>query len=182
MLPARSFSLPQQRALHEGRTVPFAVSFEQDGGHYVGGVSYQIVEAPPELVLATLSDVQNWPEALPRTKSAKLLPSSDGLSRVELVQGGAFVDARYTVVLQRTDSETIRFWLDGKQPHDIRDVWGFFRVRALPEGRALITVGAALDVGDGLPRLFEQRIAGMVLRTPAQIRDFLQPRAFAYAR
>lgn len=165
--------------------VPFALRFEQDGGHYVGGVSYQVVDALPELVLATLSDVTNWPDALPRTKSARLLDareSTDGLSRVELVQGGAFLDARYTVVLERADGETIRFWLDPSRPHDIRDVWGFFRVKALPGGRSLITVGAALDVGDGLPRLFEDKIAHMVLRTPSQIRDFVQPRALALSR
>lgn len=158
-----------------------ALSFEQGDGHYVGGVSYQVVDARPELVLAALSDVANWPEALPRTKSARLVDSSDGLSRVELVQGSALVDARYTVVLERADSETIRFWLDSSHPHDISDVWGFFRVKALPGGRSLITVGAALDLGDGLTRLFEDRIARMMLRAPRQIRDFVEPRALALA-
>jgi hypothetical protein len=172
----------ERDALHAGRMVSRPLRFEQAGGHYVGGVSYQVVDAQPELVLAALSDVTNWPEALPRTKSARLVDSVDGLSRVELVQGGTFVDARYTVVLQRVDGETIRFWLDPSQPHDIRDVWGFFRVKPLPGGRSLITVGAALDTGDGLPRLFEDKIALMMLRAPSQIRDFVQPRALALSR
>ncbi len=182
VLVPRALSLGQQDALHAGRMVPFTVSFQQAGGHYVGGVSYQVVDARPEVVLAALSDVTNWPEALPRTKSARLVDSVNGLSRVELVQGGAFLDARYTVVLQRADGETIRFWMDPSQPHDIRDVWGFFRVKALPGGRSLITVGAALDLGDGLPRLFEDKIARMMLRAPRQIRDFVQPRALALSR
>lgn len=176
-----SFSAREREALSAGGMVSRALRFEQGGGHYVGGVSYQVVDARPELVLSALSEVANWPEALPRTKSARLVDSRDGLSRVELVQGGAFVDARYTVVLERADAETIRFWLDGSQPHDISDVWGFFRVKALPSGRSLITVGAALDLGDGLTRLFEDRIAGMMLRAPRQIRDFVEPRAFALA-
>jgi hypothetical protein len=159
-----------------------ALRFEQDGGHYVGGVSYQVVDARPELVLAALSDVTNWPEALPRTKSARLLGSVNGVSRVELVQGGSFVDARYTVMLERVDGETIRFWLDPSEPHDVRDVWGFFRIKPAPGGRSLITVGAALDLGDGLPRLFEDKIAVMMLRAPRQIRDFVEPRALALSR
>jgi hypothetical protein len=177
-----SFTLHERSALHAGQMVSRELRFEQSGGHYVGGVSYQVVDAQPELVLAALSDVSNWPEALPRTKSARLLGSVNGVSRVELVQGGSFVDARYTVMLERADAETIRFWLDPSQPHDIRDVWGFFRIQPAPGGRSLITVGAALDLGDGLSRLFEDKIASMMLRAPHKIRDFVEPRALALSR
>lgn len=177
---ASPFTDRERDALSGGLMVARALRFQHEGGRYVGGVSYQVVDARPELVLAVLSDVNNWPEALPRTKSARLLDSKDGLSRVELVQGSSLVDARYTVVLDRADAETIRFWLDPSAPHDIRDVWGFFRVRELPGGRSLITVGAALDLGDGLTRmLFEDKIASMLLRAPRQIRQFVEPRALA---
>jgi hypothetical protein len=152
--------------------------FEHAGGRYIGGVSYQVVDARPEVVLAALSDVTNWPHALPKTKSARLVQSVDGLTRVELVQGSNLVDARYAVLLERADAETIRFWLDPSRPHDIRDVWGFFRVQAFPGGRSLITVGAALDLGDGIARaLFEDRIARMMLHAPRKIRSFIEPRA-----
>jgi hypothetical protein len=155
--------------------------FVQQGGRYVGGVSYQVVDARPEMVLAALSDVANWPEALPKTKSARLVDSANGVSRVELVQGSTLVDARYALMLERaSDGETIRFWLDPSRPHDIRDVWGFFRVQSFPGGRSLITVGAALDLGDGLARaLFEDKIAHMVLHAPQKIRAFVEPRALA---
>ena len=180
---APALSSVEQDALHAGAMVSRALRFVQEGGSYVGGVSYQVVDARPELVLAALSDVSNWPEALPRTKSARLLASKDGVSRVELVQGSSFVSARYTVLLDRADAETIRFWLDPAAPHDIRDVWGFFRVQALSGGRSLITVGAALDLGDGLARmLFEEKIASMLLRAPRQIRQFVEPRALALSR
>jgi Polyketide cyclase / dehydrase and lipid transport len=180
---AAAFSAQEREALDAGALVSRALRFHHEGGRYVGGVSYQVVDARPELVLAALSDVSNWPEALPRTKSARLLESRGGSSRVELVQGGSFVDARYTVVLARADAETIRFWLDPSAPHDIRDVWGFFRVGALPGGRSLITVGAALDLGDGIARmLFEDKIAGMLLRAPNEIRRFVEPRALALSR
>jgi hypothetical protein len=175
-------SAHEQDVLSAGAMVSRAMRFDAADGHYVGGVSYQVVDARPELVLAALSDVANWSEALPRTKSAKLLDSAQGRSRVELVQGSALVDATYTVVLERADGDTIRFWLDPSRPHDIRDVWGFFRVRAMPGGRSLITVGAALDLGDGLARmLFEDKIAGLMLRAPRHIRAFVEPRALALA-
>lgn len=180
---ATPFTAHEREALDAGGMVSRALRFQHEGGRYVGGVSYQVVDARPELVLAALSDVSNWPEALPRTKSARLLSSHDGRSRVELVQGSSLVDARYTVVLDRADAETIRFWLDPSAPHDIHDVWGFFRVRELPGGRSLITVGAALDLGDGITRLlFEDKIAGMLLRAPSKIRQFVEPRALALSR
>jgi len=175
-----------QDVLNAGKMVSRAMRFDDAGGHYVGGVSYQVVDARPEVVLAALSDVANWSEALPRTKSATLLPnatsvdSERGLSRVELVQGSSLVDARYTVVLEREGGDTIRFWLDPSRPHDIKDVWGFFRIRPMPGGRSLITVGAALDLGDGLARmLFEDKIASLMLRAPRHIRAFVEPRALA---
>lgn len=180
--PARRASLgeQEQRALETGALVSRALRFAQDGGSYVGGVSYQIVDARPELVLAALSDVGNWPEALPRTKSARLLETRGGQPRVELVQGGTFVEARYTVLIDRAEGDTIRFWLDPSRPHDIRDVWGFFRVKPLPGGRSLITVAAALDLGDGIARmLFEDKIARLMLRAPSKIREFVEPRALA---
>jgi hypothetical protein len=176
----------ERLALERGELVTRPLRFEHEGGSYVGGVSYQVVDARPELVLLALSDVANWPEALPRTKSARLLaasPPTSRISHVELVQGGSLAEARYAVMLERADDgETIRFWLDPTRPHDIRDVWGFFRVQALPDGRALITVAAAVDLGGGLARLFfEDNIARTVLNAPRKIRDFVEPRALALA-
>jgi hypothetical protein len=173
----------ERRALEAGAMVERPMRFETGAGRYVGGISYQIIDARPEVVLSALSDVTNWPEALPRTKSARLLSAEGGVSRVELVQGSGLVNARYTVMLERAhDAETIRFWLDPSKPRDIRDVWGFFRVQPLPGGRSLITVAAALDLGDGLARmLFEDKIASMMLRTPRQIRAFVEPRGLALA-
>jgi hypothetical protein len=39
-----------------------------------------------------------------------------------------------------------------------------------------------LDLGDGLSRLFEDKIASMMLRAPYKIRDFVEPRALALSR
>ena len=175
--PEAPLTARDREELLGGSMVSRPQRFEHAGGRYVGGVSYQVVDARPEIVLAALSDVTNWPRALPKTKSARLVDSVDGLTRVELVQGSKLINARYAVVIERADAETIRFWLDPSRPHDIRDVWGFFRVQAFPGGRSLITVGAALDLGDGIARaLFEDKIARMMLHAPRKIRSFIEPR------
>jgi hypothetical protein len=91
------------------------------------------------------------------------------------------VEARYTIHLEPDASgRVLRFWLDHSRPHDIEDVWGFFRVEQFDGRRSLLTVAVALDIGTGLmSTLFEGKIVGLVLATPGYIRDFVEPRRLA---
>lgn len=163
-----------------GAVVSRPLELDRDDGHYVGGVSYQLVRAAPQEVLAALADVSRLPAVLPRTKSARLVTQGDGERRVELEQGNGIVSASYTVVLRHDGPSTLRFWLDPTRPHGIRDVWGYFRVEPFDDSRCLITVAAAVDVGPGLVRLlFESRVQRVVLDTPRHIRDYIEPRALA---
>lgn len=185
---ARRFSVNQvedlsdadQRALIGGKTVSRKVRFSRGrGGAYVGGVSYQIVKARPAQVLKALSDVRALPHALPRTLSADLVSSAGRSARVELTQGKAPFLVTYTVHLQQAhEGDAIKFWLDPTRPHDVRDVWGYFRVTEVAPGRTLVTVAVALDLGPGLARmLFEDGVERTILRSPAKIRAFVEPRA-----
>jgi hypothetical protein len=90
-------------------------------------------------------------------------------------------EARYTVVVQQNDQrDTLRFWLDPSRRHDVRDVWGYFRVRPFGPNRTLLTVAAALDLGPGIVRmLFEDSIQGLILGAPWNIKRYVEPRAFA---
>jgi hypothetical protein len=135
-------------------------------------------------VLAALASTESLPRALPSTKSATMLSREGRRARVELVQGKAPFLVRYTVVLEQTESgNTIRFWLDPARPHDIDDVWGYFRVESFAPGKSLLTVAAALDMGPGLARaLFEDRVERSILRTPSRIRSFVEPLALASTR
>jgi len=170
----------EQRTLLAGRTVSRPVRFERpNGGSYVGGVSYQVVKASPSEVLRTLADVRSLPHALPRTLNAELVSSSGTSARIELTQGKAPFVVKYTVHLEQTHSgDAIRFWLDPTRPHDVRDVWGYFRVTPFHGGRSLVTLAVALDLGPGVARLlFEDGVERTILRSPAKIRAFVEPRA-----
>ena len=175
-------SRAEQSALRTRELVERPLSFERGAdGFYVGGVSYQVVRAEPLQVLLTLADTELLPRVLPATHSATMVSREGRTARVELVQGKAPFLARYTVVLEQSDDgSTIRFWLDPTRPHDIRDVWGFFRVESFGPGKSLVTVAAALDLGPGITRaLFEERVQGTILRTPSRIRSFVEPLALA---
>jgi len=94
------------------------------------------------------------------------------------VHGGG---TTYTVRIERSAQRSeLRFWLDSSRPHDIDDVFGFFRVEPFGEGKSLVTVAAALDLGLGFTSLFfSDAVERSVLSTPGQIRNYVEPRALA---
>ena len=175
---SRSLVRAEREALLAGEVVSRPMQFETDSGSYRGGVSYSLVHAPAAAVLSALSNVDTLPQALPNTKSARLVDVRGGLARVEFVHGGG---TTYTVHIERTPGRAeLRFWLDSSRPHDINDVFGFFRVEPFGEGKSLVTVAAALDLGSGLTNLlFSNAVERTVLSTPRRIREYVEPRALA---
>jgi len=183
-LPA-ALSRSERQALLGGETVARPVRFERgEDGSYIGGVSYQVVRASPARVLSALSDVDALPRALPRTERATLVAREQDGVRIELTQGKAPFLATYTLKLQQSGSgESIRFWLDPSRPHDVRDVWGYFRVTPFGRDRSLVTVAVALDLGPGLARLLlTDRVEHIILRAPAKIREYVEPARLSSAR
>jgi hypothetical protein len=147
----------------------------------VGGVSYQVVSAPPSVVYASVSSVRLLPEILPNTLAARPILDPDAIPRVELTQGTTIVRATYTVCFASDPVATsLRFWLDPAYPHDINDAWGYVRAQPFGANRSLVTVAAALDLGPGLPRLlFEDAVQTVALAIPHHIREFVEPRYLA---
>jgi hypothetical protein len=182
--PRHALTEGERAALVAGRTVGRPLRFSRKGGSYVGGVAYQVVRATPGEVLRVLADASALPAALPRTERAELVSSHGRSARIELVQGKAPFVVKYTLHLEQdTSGESIRFWLDPTRPHDVKDVWGYFRVQQFGHQHTLVTMAVALDLGPGLPRmLFEDRVERAILRAPAKIRAFVEPRALATAR
>jgi len=179
--PAPAFSPAEREALLGGDIVPRPMHFDTEAGSYVGGLSYSIVHAPAATVLVALSNVETLPQALPRTKSARLIDVRGAEARVELVQGTGALEASYTVRIERVPGRSeLRFRLDPTRPHDIDDVFGFFRVEPFGEGKSLVTVAAALNLGSGVASLFfSDAIERTVLSAPRQIRDYVEPHVFA---
>jgi hypothetical protein len=181
-VPSAPLNASEREALTTGHIVSRPVRFQRGPERsYVGGVSYQVVDATPAEVMAALLDLEALPQVLPRTKRATLVENTGGRARVELVQGGGMFEARYTVYLQPHEArDELRFWLDPSRRHDVKDVWGYFRVRPFGPSRTLVTVGAVLDLGPGIVRmLFEDSIQNVILGSPWNIKKYVEPRAFA---
>jgi hypothetical protein len=180
-LPSAPLSHAERQLLLAGQRVERPLAFRTRHGEYVGGVAYQMVSAEAAAVLAMLEDVEQLPELLPRTESARLLGATPRGKRIALTQGAGPFLASYGIELVRVEErDELRFWLDPSTPHDIRDVWGFFRAEPHANGKALVTVAIAVDLGPGLVRsLFEDRIQALLLRSVSRIRDAMEPRRMA---
>jgi hypothetical protein len=68
--------------------------------------------------------------------------------------------------------------MDPTMPHDIEDIWGFFRLEPMPSGRTLITFGILIDLGDGMLRdLFEGLVRELaVVEIPNNVRTVILER------
>lgn len=162
--------------LKAGERVEHPGVFRRQGRPYVGGISYQLVSAAPDEILSALLDPHQLEQMLPQTQRIDPVGAGFPAPGLELEQGNDFATATYSVVLDpHLEQGEVRFWLDTTRPSDIADVHGFFRVEPHEDGRTLITVATALDVGSGLVRLlFERTIEQLILATPTRMKEYME--------
>ncbi|MEO8876308.1 MAG: hypothetical protein ABI461_12035 [Polyangiaceae bacterium] len=176
------FSLDRAK-LERGEEIAFPSTADIAGKHYVGGVSYAIIDATPDELMGILEDAAAWESVLPKTKYATRVTSGPNDERVELHQGNALVDATYTLHLVRdVHEQKIKFWLDLNRPHTIEDAWGYFRYQVVSTpgepSRLLVTYGALVDVGPGMLRsLYENRVHAAMMTVPNRLRAYVQLQA-----
>lgn len=169
--------------LGRGETVVRPSMLHVDGRRYVGGVTYTVLEATPDDLLALVEDEASYLEVLPRAKFAQRIRSRDPHILVEMHHGNALIDAAYTLRLEKDPADTrIRFWIDPTRPHDVEDAWGYFRYANLPSSsagapRLLLTYGVLADLGAGALRsLYEDRVKAAMLTVPQRLRKYIHKR------
>jgi hypothetical protein len=164
----------ERRLLAAGDVVTRPLDFERGEFHYVGGIARVVVRASPERVLAAIHDVQALRSMLPNTKQAALVDAAGSSRRIELLQGNSLVEAKYTVKLSPDGRPgELGFRLDQSRPHDIDDVYGYFKVERFDDEHSVVTVAAAVDVGSGLSEfLFGKKVQDVILSTPYKMRDY----------
>ncbi len=169
--------------LQAGRMVVRPDDVDRDDRHYIGGVSYVMIDAPAERVLAVLDDVRAYREILPRTRSLRWIGiARDGDTIIELEQGNAIAHGKYVARIHRDRGRgneapaTVRFWLDPRYPHDIADANGFFHVEPVGE-KTLLTYLVMVDLGGGwFSQMFEGRIRRVALSTPMLVKRYVESR------
>jgi hypothetical protein len=167
--------LEVDRLLH-GQTVTRQHDERQGSHRFVGGMSYAIVDWGPEQVAALVDDFSLWKRVIPEVREAHRVPGS-GDPIVDVVHGNALISVGYSMRVKR-DGRVIRFWMDPKRRHDIQDVWGYFRLEPMADGRTLVIFGILIDLGDGMIRdLFEDRVRELALGIPDNVRSVIVERS-----
>jgi hypothetical protein len=180
--PARADRLTDDELarLHAGEVVTRHVDADLGGSHYIGGLAYALVDAPPEAVMAALLDPASYVSILPLTLEAREVARADGDRFVFFRHGTSVVSGAYTCRIRAESQALVRFWMDPSAPHDFEDMWGYFRVEPAGAGKTLLTYAAVMDLGFGfLSLFFEEKVRGYALRAPALIRRFVESRSGA---
>jgi hypothetical protein len=167
-------------ALEAGRLVVREENVERGGHRYIGGVSYIVIDAPPERVSAALDDVRSYRQILPATRSVRWIGlSRKGDALIELEQGNSIAHGKYTVRIRRepgadSAAATVRFWLDQRYAHDLVDANGFFHLEARGD-KTLLTYLVTVDLGPSIfSRLFEGKVRRAALSTPALVKSYVE--------
>ena len=173
---SRPLSPAETARLWRGETVVRPQALARGAAHYVGGVTYTIVDAPADQLPVLLASADTLKRVLPRTRSAIRVGAADGDELIQVTQGTALLQGTYTIRMHR-DPRELRFWMDRQRSHDIADAWGFLRVAPLADGRTLLTYGVLVDLGPGLLRdLFEVRVRDLALSVADRVRGFVLQR------
>ena len=178
---AEGLSADETARLERGETIVREQTIDNDERHFVGGITYTIVEGTVQELTSLFEDVSAYQRLLPKTKRARLVGINGPDHFVELVQGNALLETSYTIrVRAYPEIGEVRFWLDPTRPHGIDDAWGYFRGTELPDApdgthRALLTYGALVDLGGSLVgEMYEERLRALMLSVPQLVRRYVQ--------
>ena len=160
--------------LSQGDVVRVPLDLDLPQGGYFGGVSYAVLRTPVTAVAAVLADPTTYRSIVPMTLETRVLWQRGVDSAVYFRQGGRAGSAAYVLLVRRESQGLFRFWLDPTQPHEIADLWGYFRVQPWERERSLLTYAALVRLDFGMVKLlFSETIRKVALGTPAQVRAFV---------
>jgi hypothetical protein len=172
-LRADGLSAPEIESLFRGQTVARTQTLDRGGRHYVGGVTYALLDANADDVARLFDSADAWRRVLPETRSTRAVGTVGDDSLIEVTHGNAILQVTYTMRVHR-EARSARFRLEPRRRHDIEDVWGFLRAEPLADGRTILTYGVLIDMGPGLLRdLFENRVGATALTVPERMRGLL---------
>ena len=150
---------------------------EQRGAYKLfGGQSWQIVDAPPDVVWEALKDLSGYKNFIPLATESTVKHQAGEEADLAIRQQWGPIDVRY--VLQTTlepERGAVVFRVDHSQEHDIRAGWGFIRVRPYKRNRTLVSFGALVDIGDGMfVSIVRPAVRRDLLRIPYFLKNHLE--------
>lgn len=172
----QDFTTSERRRLRAGELVQRPHT-ERRGTHiYIGGSSWQRVNARRSEVWREIEDTRNYTHLIPGVDRARLVERRGDQRVVYLRHRYSFVSVSYYAIvdIDRTN-HTMRFRLDPSRPHDIRDGRGFLTVHPYRRRHSIVTWGVRADVGNALIRnVFGSVLQDWILKVPFCVRAHVE--------
>ncbi len=173
-----NFTAEEWKRLDAGQLVLRPTTRTQGELRLMGGSSWQVIDAAPEIVWRALLDTPRYHRMMPQVLEARLVRTRDNQRTVFLRQGAeGLLEAKYYLrVNVHEQQRDITFTVDEKMPHDgLRAAWGFYTVRPYGEGKTLLAYGVMADIGGGMVAgLVRHNVHDWMLRTPWMVKRFVE--------
>jgi hypothetical protein len=136
--------------LNSGRLVSRKLSERRGDLRLVGGMSWQMIEAPADRVWALVNDASIYGSLVPHVAEARPAGGREGGSRLWIRHDFGVADASYTVRFDPDPRKrTLRFRLDRSRPGSLRAGWGEIQVVPTGKNRSIVYWGVMADIGSG---------------------------------
>ena len=144
------FSTTERAALARGALVVRTQTRRRDGLSLMGGTSWQVVHAPPDVTWRAVLDTNRYTHMLPACVESHVVAHDDVNSVIYVRHVSGPVDTAYYLETHVHAAEhDFTFTLDPRHPHTIRAAWGFFTVRPYGHDESLLSYGVMADLGGG---------------------------------
>lgn len=172
----KPFSSDERARLSAGELVTRPVSEQRGDLRLIGGTSWQVIAAPPDVVYRAMRDTAHYHQLLPTVSRALLVSDHGALRRVVFEHKKGPMGIAYRVALTfKPEQRELTFKLNDPLDSGMRASWGFCVVSPYTGGKSLVTWGIMADPGEGLiVSLARGVIHEWMLKIPWQMRRFIE--------
>jgi hypothetical protein len=161
--------------LGRGELVQRTATEQRGALRLMGGSSWQVIDAAPDVVWAALLDTPHYPRFLPQLADARVVEGGGDTRTVFMQHAGVIGPSYYLSLKVDAARRNISFRLDDRRPHDIRAAWGFYAVRPYAGDRTLLAYGVKADIGDGvLSAVLRSTTHEWMMKVPWMVKRFVE--------
>jgi hypothetical protein len=173
---SRDFTDEEKRLLEKGELVARPITQRRGQWNLMGGSSWQVINASPEIVWRALLDSRHYRRVLPRILNARVVTKKPDQELIYIEQGTSIFQVSYYLRLAiNTDRKDINFSVDEERPHTLKAGWGFYAVRPYDNNKTMLAYGVMADLGDGIfVSLIRASVHEWMLKVPHLIKRFVE--------
>lgn len=169
-----AFDRKELARLKRGELVERRVIQERAGLRLMGGTSWQVIDAKPDVVWQALLDTKHYHRMMPQVLEARLVDEAGDRRTVFMRQGSPVLYTSYylDVSIDR-EQHQVRFEKDSSRPGSLRAAWGFYEVRPYGD-RTLLAYGVMADPGGLIGGLLRGTVHEWMMKVPWMMKRFIE--------